>query len=97
MGNKSMDEASWSHLESGNMAVLQIHCLYIQWKSLFFVLWEPLAIKSGYCNYTVNHLCQSEEVLSLIFIDWILYIKLTFQNSLSIVYILWPFCLISFV
>lgn len=93
MGDVSLDEASWSQLASGhgNVAVLQIHCLYIQYKNFFFFFFCPLralAFKSDCRNYKVNHGCQSEEVLFLIFADCVLYVKLTFQNSLSTVYIL---------
>lgn len=47
MGNMSPDEASWSHLESGhgNMAVLQIHCLYIQCKSILLSVESPWLLK----------------------------------------------------
>lgn len=43
VGSMSLDEASWSCLESGhgNMAVLQIHCLYIQCKNCFLSLESP--------------------------------------------------------
>lgn len=62
-----------------------------------FVHLEPLAIKTHCHHCKLSHGCQSEEVLFLIFTDCILSIKLAFQNSLGTVYILWPFCLISFV
>lgn len=47
MGNTSLDEASWSHLKSGygKMAVLQIHCLYIQCENIFVSGESPWLLK----------------------------------------------------
>lgn len=95
MRDVSLAEASWSHLESGlgETAELQIHRLYVQCKNIFFFFFffvhsEPLAVKSHCLNCKLNHGCQSEEVLLLIFAGCILSIKLAFQHSLSTVYIL---------